>query len=166
GRSSRISPEFNVDDMIFNKLILGYDYLDDVDFSDIYSVVNIIAELIYKKDDKKLTEFRLVSEANRVFDKLDIKEEFTKAILKYSTKEKLLLMYLIYDYIDGNSGERANRICEIFFDDLSHRARYLESILKEELDIFKDKLVQLEERSGLFDSSTDIQLTPKAIALL
>ena len=35
GRSSRISPEFNVDDMIFNKLILGYDYLDDVDFSDI-----------------------------------------------------------------------------------------------------------------------------------
>lgn len=52
------------------------------------------------------------------------------------------------------------------FDDLSHRARYLESILKEELDIFKDKLVQLEERSGLFDSSTDIQLTPKAIALL
>src|SRR5574344_1014808 len=166
GRSSRISPEFNVDDMIFNKLIFGYDYLDDVDFSDIYSVVKIIAELIYKKDDKKLTEFRLVSEANRVFDKLDIKEEFTKAILKYSTKEKLLLMYLIYEYIDGNSGERANRICEIFFDDLSHRARYLESILKEELDIFKDKLVQLEERSGLFDSSTDIQLTPKAIALL
>ncbi|MCT7482682.1 ATP-binding protein [Aliarcobacter cryaerophilus] len=166
GRSSRISPEFNVDDMIFNKLILGYDYLDDVDFSDIYSVVNIIAELISKKDDKKLTEFRLVSEANRVFDKLDIKEEFTKAILKYSTKEKLLLMYLIYEYIDGNNGERASRICEIFFDDLSHRARYLESILKEELDIFKDKLVQLEERSGLFDSSTDIQLTPKAIALL
>ena len=166
GRSSRISPEFNVDDMIFNKLILGYDYLDDVDFSDIYSVVKVIAELISKKDDKKLTEFRLVSEANRVFDKLDIKEEFTKAILKYSTKEKLLLMYLIYEYIDGNSGERANRICEIFFDDLSHRARYLESILKEELDIFKDKLVQLEERSGLFDSSTDIQLTPKAIALL
>ena len=166
GRSSRISPEFNVDDMIFNKLILGYDYLDDVDFSDIYSVVKVIAELIYKKDDKKLTEFRLVSEANRVFDKLDIKEEFTKAILKYSIKEKLLLMYLIYEYIDGNSGERANRICEIFFDDLSHRARYLETILKKELDIFKDKLVQLEERSGLFDSSTDIQLTPKAIALL
>ena len=166
GRSSRISPEFNVDDMIFNKLILGYDYLDDVDFSDIYSVVKVIAELIYKKDDKKLTEFRLVSEANRVFDKLDIKEEFTKAILKYSTKEKLLLMYLIYEYIDGNSGERASRICEIFFDDLSHRARYLETILKKELDIFKDKLVQLEERSGLFDSSTDIQLTPKAIALL
>ena len=61
---------------------------------------------------------------------------------------------------------KANRICEIFFDDLSYRARYLESILKEELNIFKDKLVQLEERSGLFDSSTDIQLTPKAIALL
>ncbi|WP_323590875.1 hypothetical protein [Aliarcobacter butzleri] len=94
GRSSRISPEFNVDDMIFNKLILGYDYLDDVDFSDIYSVVKVIAELIYKKDDKKLTEFRLVSEANRVFDKLDIKEEFTKAILKYSIKEKLIITAL------------------------------------------------------------------------
>ena len=47
--AQRISPEFNVDDMIFNKLILGYDYLDDVDFSDIYSVVKVIAELIYKK---------------------------------------------------------------------------------------------------------------------
>ena len=78
----------------------------------IYIVLSkIIAELIYKKDDKKLTEFRLVSEANRVFDKLDIKEEFTKAILKYSTKEKLLLMYLIYEYIDGNSGENSTILC-------------------------------------------------------
>ncbi|RXJ96063.1 hypothetical protein CRU94_05485 [Arcobacter sp. AHV-9/2010] len=166
GRNSRINPEFNVDDMIFNKLILGYDYLEDIDFSDIYSVVNVIADLIDKKDDKKLNEYRLISEANRVFEKLDIKQEFTQAISKYSTKEKLILMYLIYEYIDGNSGERANRICELFFDDLSHRARYLESILKEELNIFKDKLVQLEERSGFFDSSTDIQLTQKAISLL
>ena len=75
-------------------------------------------------------------------------------------------MYLIYEYIDGNSGERANRICEMFFDELSLRARYLEVILKEELHIFKDKLVRLDERSSLFDSSTDIQLTSKAISIL
>ena len=57
-------------------------------------------------------------------------------------------MYLIYEYIDGNSGERANRICRNIFDDLSHRARYLEYI-KRRVGYFKDKLVQLEERSGL-----------------
>ncbi|MEZ4694637.1 MAG: hypothetical protein R2837_11775 [Aliarcobacter sp.] len=38
--------------------------------------------------------------------------------------------------------------------------------MKEELDIFKDKLVQLEERSNFFDSSSNIELTLKAIALL
>ena len=38
GRASRLNPEFNIDDMIFNKLILGFDYLDEVDFSDIYSL--------------------------------------------------------------------------------------------------------------------------------
>src|SRR5574344_37849 len=95
GRSSRISPEFNVDDMIFNKLILGYDYLEEVDFIDIYSVVNVIADLIFKKHDNKLTEYRLIDEVNRIFKKLDIKQEFVKAILKYSIKEKLILMYLI-----------------------------------------------------------------------
>ena len=54
GRASRLKPEFNIDDMIFNKLILGFDYLDEVDFSDIYSVVNVIEQLFQKKDDNKL----------------------------------------------------------------------------------------------------------------
>ena len=135
GRSSRINPEFYVDDMIFNKLILGYDYLEDVDFSDIYSVVNVIYSLIFKKHENKLTEYRLIDEVNRIFKKLDIKQEFAKAILKYSIKEKLILMYLIYDYIDGSSGENSSKICELFFDNLSIRASYLESIMKEELDI-------------------------------
>ena len=75
-------------------------------------------------------------------------------------------MYLIYDYIDGSSGENSSKICELFFDNLSIRASYLELIMKEELDIFKDKLVQLEESSNFYDSSRYIQLTPKAIALL
>ena len=75
-------------------------------------------------------------------------------------------MYLIYEYIDGNRGERANRICEMLFDELSLRAQYLEVILKEELPIFKDKLVRLDDRCSLFDSSTDIQLTSKAISIL
>ena len=48
-RISRINPEFNIDDMIFNKLIFGSDYLDEVDFSDIYSIVNVIEDLISKK---------------------------------------------------------------------------------------------------------------------
>ncbi len=34
-RTSKINPEFHIDDMIFNKLILGFDYLDEVDFSNI-----------------------------------------------------------------------------------------------------------------------------------
>ncbi len=166
GRSSRISPEFNVDDMIFNKLILGFDYLDEVDFSDIYSVVNVIEQLFEKKDDNKLTENRFYDEANRVFEKMEKNKEFTQIINKYSVNEKLILLHLVYEYIDGNTGERANKFCESFFDNLSSRAKYLEKILKEELDIFKDKLVKLEERSGFLDSSADIELTPKAISLL
>jgi len=74
GRASRLKPEFNIDDMIFNKLILGFDYLDEVDFSDIYSVVNVIEQLFQKKDDNKLTETRFYDEANRIFEKLEKKE--------------------------------------------------------------------------------------------
>ena len=166
GRTSRLNPEFNIDDMIFNKLILGFDYLDEVDFSDIYSVVNVIEQLFQKKDDNKLTENRFYDEANRVFEKMEKNKEFTQIINKYSVNEKLILLHLVYEYIDGNNGERANSICETFFDNLSSRAKYLESILKSELNIFKDKLVKIEERSGFLDSSADIELTPKAIALL
>jgi AAA+ superfamily predicted ATPase len=166
GRASRLKPEFNVDDMIFNKLILGFDYLDEVDFSDIYSVVNVIEQLFEKKDNNKLTENRFYDEANRVFERMERNQEFSQIINKYSVNEKLILLHLVYEYIDGKSGERANSFCETFFDNLSSRAKYLESILKSELDIFKDKLVKLEERSGFFDSSADIELTPKAISLL
>ena len=166
GRSSRLKPEFNVDDMIFNKLILGFDYLDEVDFSDIYSVVNIVEQLLEKKDNNKLTENRFYDEINRIFEKLEKKEEFALIINKYSTNEKLILLHLVHEYIDGSRGERAAKFCETFFENLSSRAKYMEKILKEELDIFKDKLVQLDERSSFFDSSADIELTSKAISLL
>ena len=119
GRTSRLNPEFNIDDMIFNKLILGFDYLDEVDFSDIYSVVNVIEQLFQKKDDNKLTENRFYDEANRVFEKMEKNKEFTQIINKYSVNEKLILLHLVYEYIDGNNGERANSICETFFDNLS-----------------------------------------------
>ncbi len=165
-RASRLRPEFNIDDMIFNKLILGFDYLNDVDFSNIYSIVNVIDDLIDKKEDKKLTENRFYDEVNRVFEKMEKTEEFSQIINKYSVQEKLIICNLIYKYIDGNSGQRASDFCEIFYGELRARATFLEKILKEELDIFKDKLVQLEERSTFFDSSTDVELTPKAIALL
>ena len=152
--------------MIFNKLILGFDYLNDVDFSNIYSVVNIIDDLIDKKEDKKLTENRFYDEVNRVFEKMEKTQEFSQIINKYSVQEKLIICHLIYKYIDGNNGSRASDFCETFFGELRARANFLEKILKEELDIFKDKLVQLEVRSTFFDSSSDVELTTKAIALL
>ena len=165
-RASRLRPEFNIDDMIFNKLILGFDYLNDVDFSNIYSVVNIIDDLIDKKEDKKLTENRFYDEVNRVFEKMEKTQEFSQIINKYSVQGKLIICHLIYKYIDGNNGSRASDFCETFFGELRARANFLEKILKEELDIFKDKLVQLEVRSTFFDSSSDVELTTKAIALL
>ena len=165
-RASRLRPEFNIDDMIFNKLILGFDYLNDVDFSNIYSVVNIIDDLIDKKEDKKLTENRFYDEVNRVFEKMEKTQEFSQIINKYTVQEKLIICHLIYKYIDGNNGSRASDFCETFFGELRARANFLEKILKEELDIFKDKLVQLEVRSTFFDSSSDVELTTKAIALL
>ena len=165
-RASRLRPEFNIDDMIFNKLILGFDYLNDVDFSNIYSVVNIIDDLIDKKEDKKLTENRFYDEVNRVFEKMEKTQEFAQIVNKYTVQEKLIICHLIYKYIDGNNGSRASDFCETFFGELRARANFLEKILKEELDIFKDKLVQLEVRSTFFDSSSDVELTTKAIALL
>lgn len=166
GRVSRLNPEFNIDDMIFNKLVLGFDYLEEVDFSDIYSIVNIIKELIDKKEDNKMTEFRLINESERVFEKMDKTKEFCSLLSKYSTKEKLILIYIIYEYIGGSDYEFANKVCEIFFDNLSQRARYLEFILKEELAIFKDNLVRINSYDNFFDSSSKIELTEKAISIL
>jgi AAA+ superfamily predicted ATPase len=166
GRASRLKPEFNIDDMIFNKLILGFDYLDEVDFNDVYSIVNVIEDLLDKKGDNKLSEYRFYEEVLRVFNKVDKNLDFIQIINKYSIQEKLIICHLICRYIDGSTGDRANDFAESLFDNLSRRARFLESVLKLELDIFKDKLVQLEERSGFFDSSADIELTPKAISLL
>lgn len=166
GRSSRLNPDFNIDDMIFNKLILGFDYLEEVDFSDIYSVVNIIKELIDKREDNKMTEYRLINESERVFEKMDKTQDFSLLLSKYSIKEKLILIYMIYEYIGGNNYEFANKVCEIFFDNLSQRAKYLELILKEELSIFKDKLVKLDKYDNFFDSSSRIELTDKAISIL
>lgn len=166
GKTARINPEFNVDDMIFNKLILGFDYLDEVDFNDIYSVANVLEDLIDKKNDNKLSEYRFLDEVQRVFNKVDNNQKFVQIINKYTIHEKLIIFHLICRYIDGNNYDGANDFAETFFDNLSKRARFLETVLKEELTIFKDKLIQLDNRSNFFDSSSNIELTPKAIALL
>jgi len=92
GRSSKINPEFNIDDMIFNKLILGFDYLDEVDFSDIYSVINIIEDLIDKKEENKLSEYRFYDEVQRVFDKMEKTQNLHKLLISIQFKKNLLFV--------------------------------------------------------------------------
>ena len=128
GRASRLKPEFNIDDMIFNKLILGFDYLDEVDFNDVYSIVNVIEDLLDKKGDNKLSEYRFYEEVLRVFNKVDKKLDFIQIINKYSIQEKLIICHLICRYIDGSTGDRANDFADSFFANLSQRARFLESV--------------------------------------
>ena len=165
-RQNKLEPVIYIDDTIFNRLIFGSDILDDINFSDIFSITEVISELLDKKDDDKLSEARFYDEFARIVKKIDKEQKFFRLFAGYQTTEQLTLFICIKEYLDGYNGESASHIAKMLHDKLSKRSKFVEKLLKKELKIFKDGLVKLEEKSGLFDTSTDVKLSDKAISIL
>ena len=160
-KSVLLNPNISIDDGIFSQIVFGNDILDDVNFSNTYSIIQAVQILFEKRDEKRINEKRFFNEFNRVIQKIDNTLELYTLLLPYTIMEQLMIFRAAIQSIKGYSGEECNRFASEIYDNLSDVASFMEKIYNESYKSFQDKVLQLQDDSS-FRSDPNFELTPKA----
>lgn len=160
-RSSLLNPDINIDESVFSQIMFGSDIFDSVDFTNVYSVIQAVDTLLDQRDDKKISEKRLFNEFERLLTKIDKSLELYTLLIPYSIMEQLMIFKACIQRIKGYNETECNRFATEIYDNLSDVALFMEKVYKESYQVFKDKVLQLDESSS-FNSDPNFELTSKA----
>lgn len=160
-RSSLLNPDISIDDGVFSQIVFGSDIFDDVNFSDPYSIMQAVENLLEKRDEKKISERRFFNEVDRLMQKIDKSLCLYSLLIPYTVMEQLMIFKAGINTIQGNNWQECNRFATDIYENLSDVARYMEKIYNDSYKSFKDKVLQLQDSSS-FRSDPNFELTPKA----
>ena len=160
-RSTLMNPDISIDEGIFSQIVFGSDVFEKVDFSNIYSIIQAVDALFESRDEKKISEKRFFNEFDRVMQKMDKSLMLYELLMPYKEIEQLMIFNACIQKIKGYNGQECNRFATEIYENLSDVACYMEHIYKDSFKSFKDKVLQLDEKSS-FRSDPNFELTPKA----
>ena len=156
-----MNPDISIDEGIFSQIVFGSDVFEKVDFSNIYSIIQAVDALFESRDEKKISEKRFFNEFDRVMQKMDKSLMLYELLMPYKEIEQLMIFNACIQKIKGYNGQECNRFATEIYENLSDVACYMEHIYKDSFKSFKDKVLQLDEKSS-FRSDPNFELTPKA----
>lgn len=160
-RSSLLNPDINIDDSVFSQIIFGSDIFENVDFNNVYSIIQAVDSLLDQRDEKKISEKRLFNEFERLLNKMDKSLALYTLLMPYSIMEKLMIFKASIQTIQGFNGYECNRFASDIYDNLSDVASFMEKIYHESYKAFKDKVLEFEDASS-FRNDPNFVLSPKS----
>ncbi len=169
-RSRILNPEIEIDEIIFKKLILGEDILKDCDFSNIYSIINTIKELIDLKEDNTISLRYFEQLMKNIFKKINKNISLFDIIKRCSFEETILFFYVLIKTFNSWSNEiELGDFADFMGMTFKRKMEFIEKIISNKLSIFKEEYLEIVKgESSIFNSSTDIEiaLTNKSINML
>jgi AAA+ superfamily predicted ATPase len=164
GRKDSFNPTISIDDSVFSSVVLGEDIYGKTDFSDTYSVLEAMDEIIEKRSDKKISEERFIRDFEVFFDKIDIRLPLKRLAVKYSEIERAMLFRACVTKLKGNGRDDCNNFIAGIYDSLKAVAMVMRKIYQDTMPAFRDKTLQLVESGNFFSimTSPDFELTEKA----
>ena len=160
-RSSLMNPDITIDEGAFFKIVFGRDMLDTINFSDVYSIIDVVRTLFEQRHDEKISEKRFFNEFERVMQKVDKSIALYELLLPYREIEQLMIFKAIILKITGFHQQECNRFAIDIYENISDIARFMEEIYIESYKSFKDKVLLLDDDSS-FRNNSSFELTPKA----
>lgn len=162
-RGDNFNPGIQIDDFVFSKLVLGEDAYDNVDFSDVYSILETAEFLIDRKTDNKIGEERFFAEFDTLCEKMAAELPLTQLIANYQPVERVMLMKSCVSTLKGGRRDDLNEFISDIFESLKSVARVTKKIFEGNMPIFKDKILRLVESGGFFSQmgQPDFELTEK-----
>lgn len=160
-RSSLMNPDISIDEGIFSQIVFGSDVCENVDFSNVYSIIQAVDSLLESRDQKKISEKRFFNEFERIIQKMDKSLALYELIVPYREIEQLMVFKAAINAIKGYRGQECNSFASEIYENLSDVARYMENIYQETYRCFKDKILKLDDDTP-FRSDPNFELTHKA----
>jgi len=150
-RSSEIiNPDVEIDESVFSQLVLGEDSLADVDFKDMYSILEGVKNLYDSRDDEKISEKRFFNEFDRLFSKIYKELPIYSLLKKYDSTEQIMAMLSIADKITSDGEIDSQNFADEVFTTLKEKGQFVKRLFNNEYKIFKDKVLELDDESGFF----------------
>jgi len=159
-RSNLVNPDVCVDETIFSKIVLGIDMHSQIDFTNFYSIVQAVQDLLEKRDEKKLSEDRFFKEFEMLIKKIDSSLKLGDLLKPYTPIEQVMFFAICVKAIQGNTSLECNRFATDIYDDLSSVAWFMEHIFQNKFQIFKDGILELTDEDN-FRIDPDFKLSAK-----
>ncbi len=159
-RNALMNPDINIDEGVFSQIVFGSDTLDNVDFSDVYSIIQAVYTIFESRENDKISEKRFFNEFERIVSKMDKTLALYALILPYTQMEQLMIFKASIQAIRGYNGQECNQFAGEIYENLGDVARFMEKIFSDSFAVFKDKVLQLQEMSS-FRSDPNFELSPK-----
>lgn len=159
-RNVLMNPDISIDEGVFSHIVFGSDTFDSVDFSNVYSIIQAVDDLLEKRDDKKISEKRFFHEFERLMQNVDDSLSLYGLLVTYSPIEQLMIFKASIQAIQGYNGKECNSFASAIYENLSSVAHFMEMIFSDSFRVFKDKVLQLQEMS-LFRNDPNFELSPK-----
>lgn len=159
-RGDALNPSIQIDEAVLTKIVLNEDIYDDIDFSDIYSVIECGDNIIDRRLHTKISESRFITDFDYFVSRIDKKLYIRQLLNKYSTVEQAMIIRAGFNQITGDDADTCIQFINRIYDTIRYSARMLQSILKNRQPVFKDKVLKIDENGG-FMNSPNFELTEK-----
>lgn len=156
-------PDITLDEGIFDTLVMGTDSLEAVNFKDIYSITEVISNLIDQKEDDAISDERFDIEIQRIVKRISPELPYSDLIKNFSNTEVAFLAYAIKEYIRGRPETYVSNFSDAIISSLSQKARFLKKVMNEKLDVIKKGLISITYDSR-FQSDPEFSLSEAAVA--
>lgn len=164
-RKSLAFPKYQIDANTFNTLMLNKDESLNVDYNDLFSVVEYYDSIYDKFDNESINETRFYQLIDEISSKLSPEFPFSNILKTITTHEVSLFLYSVKALITGSNRNYVTTFANDTITKLSTRARFIEKILTENSLLLKNKILELTE-PGFFKSDPCIEITDSAEKIL
>jgi AAA+ superfamily predicted ATPase len=159
-RHTDFFPEYDIHPVVINFVITGEHPKEEVDYSNLYSVLNYFSKLLLQLEDEEITTFKLLMEVKSISQKCTDKIPFNHLLRRLDTEEKTLLLYMNLKWTEGIEEISLVRYLRDIYITLTMSSDMRHSIAEGKIKLIKEGYLQIEENDS-FKSDADFSLTKK-----
>jgi len=162
-RNLEIHPDFEFNPSVVTFILKGTLSIGNIDYSDIYSILNYFDQIVEDRDNEKLS-------TNEYFDKVDQIAEnchenirFSKFLKRLKVEEKSLLLYLILKRLSGDDNVWFSIYIDDIYESIKSAGKFREKFVKGNLKLQKEGYIENDEDKNWFRADVCVSLTRKFI---
>ncbi|MCK5880182.1 MAG: ATP-binding protein [Holophagae bacterium] len=158
-------PVFDLDEGVFNRLVLGKDPWGELNPKEIYSVTDAAVRVLEQRENKYIDQVKCFIMLSEIRDKIPKTVPFSVVFKGLENTDLALIFYAIAEYLKGNDTSFASRFADDVLEAVSSKARFLANVQRKKLASIRRGWIELDEETT-FVRDPMFRISEKAIEVL